>query len=569
MDRDGEIAAGMKACRRGIWTTALFSVALNVLMLTVPFYMIAIYDRVLASGSTETLLMLTIVAAGALLVIGVLEVVRQVILTRLGARLESTLGGPLLRASLQVDGGRPDAQALRDLAQVRQFMSSPFFAVLFDAPIAPLYVLLIFLVHPHLGWITLAMAVLLLAVSVLNQQLTRTELDTASLHSRRALQQAQSQMRNAEAVRVMGMLGNAVEAWGRENSRALNASDSAAQRSAFLTGASRSLRLFVQIAILGYGAYLVLTDANLNAGIIFAASIISARALAPVDQAVGGWRSFVSAFRSWQRIKALLAAAPVSQRTRLPEPQASLSAEKLIYAPASAAEPIIKGVSFAIDVGETVGIIGPSGAGKSTLARLLVGALPPASGVVRIGGDDITNWTDDDLGPFIGYVPQDVELFSTTVAQNIARLQPSPDSGAVIAAAKLANCHELIQKLPKGYDTPIGPQGHTLSGGQRQRIALARAFFGSPKIVVLDEPNASLDSEGEQALIAALLAARAAGITCIVITQRTSLLPALTKLMVLRDGQIEIFGPKDQVLQGAGPQPVPSTGGAQVGARFG
>jgi ATP-binding cassette subfamily C protein len=308
--------------------------------------------------------------------------------------------------------------------------------------------------------------------------------------------------------------------------------------------------LLVQIAVLGYGAYLVLEDHSLSAGVIFAGSIISARALAPLDQAIGGWRSFVAALQSHHRVKQLLAAtAEKSDRMALPEPRASLSAERLIYATAPGTEAILKGISFKIEPGETVGVIGPSGAGKSTLARLLVGALKPSSGLIRIGGDDIQHWSSEALGPYVGYVPQDVELFPATVAQNIARMTASPDPAKVVSAAQLANCHELIQRLPKGYDTLLGPQGHALSGGQRQRLALARAFYGQPNVVVLDEPNANLDVEGEQALTSALIEAQKAGITCVVITQRTAVVRALTKIMVLKDGRIDAFGPREEVLQ--------------------
>lgn len=545
-----QIRMDLRACRRGLWAAGMFSLALNVLMLTVPLYMLQVYDRVLTSGSEDTLLMLTIMAVGALSVIAVLEIVRQLVLTRTGARLESALGEPVLDASLQVAQQQgSDPQGLRDLGQVKQFVSSPLVSALFDAPVAPLYIALVYLLHPHLGWLTLGMAILLVAVSLLNQQLTRAPLAEASRRSIDALQKAQAQARNAEVIRAMGMFSNAISAWGRDAAQAMIVSDRAGRRNALLTGATRFLRLLLQIAVLGYGAYLVLTDATLSAGIIFAASIISARALAPLDQVIAGWRSFAGALQSWRRLKDLLASVPAGPKPMaLPAPDASLSAEKLVYSPEPGIDPIIKGLSFRIEPGEVVGIIGPSGAGKSTLARLLVGALKPSGGVVRVGGDDLAHWSAEALGPHLGYVPQDVELFPATIAENIARLAASPDPEKVIAAARLANCHELIQRLPKGYDTLLGPQGLVLSGGQRQRIALARAFYGSPKVVVLDEPNASLDGEGEQALIGALLQAHQAGITCIVITQRTSVVPALTQVMVLRDGRIEAFGPREQVL---------------------
>ena len=534
-----------------LWAAAIFSLALNLLMLTVPLYMTSVYDRVLSSRSAETLLMLTLVAVGALALTGVLDTVRQVILTRAGARLEVDLGAPVLAASLKLaPRGGGDVQGLRDLAQVRQFLSSPLVGALFDAPVAPFYLILVFLVHPYLGWLTVGAAALLVAISILNQKLAKAPLRQAQQHTVLALQNAQAQVRNAEVIRAMGMFGPGVQSWGEHNAKAMAASDQAARRNAILSGITKFLRLLLQVAVLGYGAYLVLADHNLSGGIIFAASIISARALAPLDQAIGGWRSFEQASQSYKRVMELLDTAGSEPAPMLlPEPRASLGAEKLIYAPRPGMEPILKGVSFEIAPGEVVGVIGPSGAGKSTLARLLVGAIKPSAGLVRIGGDDLGHWSSEALGPYLGYVAQDIELFPATVAQNIARMNAAPDAEQVVAAARLANCHALIQRLPKGYDTMLGPQGHALSGGQRQRIALARAFFGKPRIVVLDEPNASLDNEGEQALIAALIDAGKAGITCVVITQRTSIMPALTKLMLLRDGRIEAFGPKDDVLQ--------------------
>jgi ATP-binding cassette subfamily C protein len=551
MPEDAVIRSGLRACRRGLMIAGGFSLALNVLMLTVPLYMISVYDRVLSSRSEETLLMLTVVAVGALAAVGVLEVVRQMILNRAGARFEMALGTRTLEVSLRsAPVGGADVQGLRDLSQIRQFISSPLVAALFDAPIAPLYLALIFLVHPHLGWISLAAGTLIILVALLNQRLTAAALADGSRHSIAALQKADAQMRNSEVIRAMGMFPNCAASWGEDNVMALMASDMAGWRNALLNGLTHSLRLLLQIAILGYGAYLVLTQIGMSAGIIFAASLISARALTPLHQVVGGWRSIVSARQAWCRLKGQFGAADRGPAPmKLPAPEASLSVEKLIFRPAPTAEPILKGLSFAIEPGEVLGIIGHSGAGKSTLARLLVGAIAPSAGVVRIGGDDVAHWRSEALGPFIGYVPQDVELFPASVGQHIARMSAAPDPQQVVAAARLANCHELIQRLPQGYDTPLGPRGHILSGGQRQRIALARAFYGDPKIVVLDEPNASLDSEGEHALIAALGQARRAGMTCVIITQRASVLSALTKMMVLREGRIEAFGPKEEILQ--------------------
>ena len=550
--RSDEIREALGACRRALLMAVPFSLALNILMLTVPLYMTAVYDRVLTSASVETLLMLTLLAIGALALASLLEMVRQVVLQRAGARLEIGLGAQTLAASFATGGkGGGDLQGLRDLGQLRQFLTSPMTGALFDLPVAPLYLALVFAIHPQLGWLMLAAAAVLVLVSFANQWATAAPLAESGREGLSALQRAQAQARNAELLRAMGMFGNALKVWGEANARSVAAWDTAGRRNAFWTGVSRFVRMMLQIATLGYGAYLVLTSQGaLTAGIIFAVSIISARALAPLDQVIGGWKGLVAARQAYRRLRALLDAAERrAEPMLLPTPKAYVGAHRLVYSAAPGLEPILKGLTFSIPEGEIVGIIGPSGAGKSTLARLLVGAIRPTGGVVRIGGDDLAHWTPEAIGPHLGYLPQDVELFPASVAQNIARLAPDPDPAQVVAAARLANCHELIQRLPGGYDTLLGPNGHMLSGGQRQRLALARAFYGAPRVVVLDEPNASLDGEGDQALIDALGMAREAGITCLVVSQRASIMPAVTQVMMLRDGRLEDFGARDEVLQ--------------------
>lgn len=551
MQPNHDLFQAKSALNRGLWVVALFSLVLNLLMLVTPLYMMTIYDRVLTGRSEETLLMLTVVAVGALLVVGILEAVRQLAMTRLAARLETVLGAPVLAACLkssQLSG--PDIQGLRDLQQLRTFLTSPLANALFDLPVAPLFLLVVFMVHPALGWLSLFAVLAILVLTAINQHLVKAPLQEASDHGSAALRSAQAHARNSEVIRAMGLGENSVAAWGKEARRSLAASERAARLSSVFNGMSQFARQFAQIAILGYGAYLVLTDPTLSAGIIFAASMISARALGPFYNAISGWKALVTAREAWQRTTVLLSGVePSASAMRLPTPEATVALENLCYRTASG-QPIITGITASIEAGEIVGIIGPSGAGKSTLARLLVGAIEPTSGTVRLGGNDLKHWQSEALGPHMGYLPQDVELFPGTIAENIARMASAPDPEKVIAAAKLANCHELIQRLPLGYDTPLGPSGHGLSGGQRQRIALARALYGGPRILVLDEPNASLDSEGEQALIAALVQARSMGTTVIVITQRTSILPAITKLMVLRDGRLEAFGPKNELLSG-------------------
>lgn len=546
-----DVRSGLQTCQRGLIAIGLFSLALNLLLLAVPLYTLSIYDRVLTGRNTDTLVMLTVLVLSILGIIAILEFVRQWISTRLGARLETVLGAPLLQLSLHSDGSAEgDVRALRDLAVVRQMIGSPLVGAIFDLPVVPLYLAVLFLVNWQLGLLALFCTTAVCIVAFLNERLTHAALAEASAHGQVAMLKAQVHSRNAEVIRAMGMFPATLASWGDNNARSLDASDRAARRNAVLNGVSHFLRLALQVLIMAHGAFLVLLDASVSAGILFAASLISARALGPINQIVSGWRSLASAAEAWTRIRCELGRLRRSGSSlSLPAPDATVAFERVSFRPKEAAEPILKGLSFRIEAGDVVGIVGPSGAGKSTMARLLVGALAPNGGTVRIGGDDRRNWEADALGPFIGYVPQDVELFPASVAQNIARMALEPDPTLVVKAARLASCHELIQQLPNGYDTMLGINGFGLSGGERQRVALARAFFGHPRIVVLDEPDASLDVYGEQALTAALQQARKAGITCVVITQRMSIVPTLTKIMVIQDGRIEAYGPREEILQ--------------------
>ncbi len=558
------VISGLRTCARGLVSIGLFSLALNFLLLAVPLYTLSIYDRVLTSRSGDTLIMLSVLAVAALVIVGVIESVRQLMAARLGARLETVLGGPLLDTALRSeDPALGDVQPLRDLSTVRHAISSPLVGAIFDLPVVPLYLGLLFLVHWQLGWLALAFTVIIAIVAYANERLTAAPLAETSRQASIALQKAQAHARNSEVIRAMGMNPATLASWGENNARSLAAADRAALQNAVFNGAGQVLRLVLQIGIIGYGAYLVLLDASVSAGILFAAALVSARALAPINQIIAGWRTLASVAEAWGRIARAVSFMPTGQPPmELPAPDATIAVEKLVYRANDNSEPILKGISFAIEAGEIVGLVGPSGAGKSTLARLIVGAMRPTAGIVRIGGSDRAHWLPEDLGPYIGYVPQDVELFPASVAQNIARMSPEPDSGKVVAAARLANCHDLIQRLPKGYNTLLGTNGYGLSGGERQRIALARAFYGEPRIVVLDEPDASLDTRGEEALFGALQQARAAGITCVVITQRMAVVPALTKIMFMRGGRIEAFGPRDEILQkqlrAAAPQGAPA-----------
>lgn len=539
-----------RSCRRSLVAVGLFSLAVNVLMLTVPLYMIQVFDRVLSSGSTDTLVMLTIVAFGALLLFGLFDMLRNMILARTGARLEATLGGPLLAASIinRTKGDRSEAQGLRDLAQLRAFLSGPVVITMFDVPLMPLYVLVVFMIHQSLGWIMVAGAAILFLIALANQMVSRKPLEVQNRHTMTALNTAQAHVRNAEVIQAMRMFPHIVAAWGTENAKSIRAMISANNRGAFMQSFSKVFRLYLQVGLLGYGAWLVLQQ-ELTAGMIFAATLVGARALAPVESAITGWQAYIQARAAYKRVHATLrTSGDFAPRTPLPDPKGNIAVEQLAYVPSPGAKPVLKGVTFKIKAGDAVGVVGPTGAGKSTLARMLVGALAPSAGAVRLDGAELGTWDHDQLAQHIGYLPQDVELFPGTISDNIARLDADADPDDVVAAAKLANVHELIVRLPDGYETVVDPSGFELSGGQRQRIGLARAFFGPPRFVVLDEPNANLDNEGEHALMQTLLAAKKLGITTVVVAHRPSIVEGVDRIMVMREGMVELYGPRADVM---------------------
>jgi ATP-binding cassette subfamily C protein len=540
----------IRSCRNGFILVGAFSVVVNLLMLTTSVYLLQISDHVLVSRSLETLVMITIVALGALVALALFDMLRKWVLTRLGLRMETMLGGPLLAASIERSQGgvSPEVQGLRDLTTVRSFLSGPVVPLLFDLPMAPFYVVVVTLIHWHLGLITLLGGLLLAALALVNQRLTKRSLATASKHSLAALTRAQAQTRNADAVRAMGMMHECVRLWGGENAKALVQQQVASDRNTIVAAVSKFTRLVLQIAILGWGSYLVLLG-DITAGMSIAASIIGARALQPIEGAIESWKTAVAARESYERVLRLLEGSSIyASRTLLPEPVGQVSAERLVFVPPGSREMIIKQISFEVPAGTSVALIGPTGAGKSTLAKMIVGAALPASGAVRLDGSDLRNWDPQQLGRSLGYLPQDVELFPGTIAENIGRMRADIRSEDVIAAAKFANVHDLIVNLKQGYETTIFENGAPLSGGQRQRVALARAFFGMPKLVVLDEPDANLDRDGEDALLATMINAKRAGMTVIVTTQRASLLRFVDRILLMRDGMIELYGPRDQVL---------------------
>ena len=562
-----ELELAIVDLRRTFMTIGSFSFFINLMMLTAPLYMMQLYDRVLASRNESTLIALTLIAVMMLVIMGTLEMIRSRVLVRVGAKLDQRMSARIFSATFtrslgvaEVDRG----MALRDLDVLRTFLTSSAPFALFDAPWAPVFLILIFIFHPLLGVIALIGAIILFGLAVANELRTRPRLDEAMRHANEANVFAQSSLRNAEVIQAMGMLPALQQRWRQRHEKALALQAEASDRGGTITSASKSFRMILQVAMLGTGALLAI-EQIITPGVMMASSIIMARALSPVEQAIGNWRGIVTARQAYGRLQELLTGLPQEgEHMRLPDPEGKVSAERLVGVPPGAQVAVIKGISFEIEAGEAVGVIGPTGAGKSTLARLLVGIWKPYGGNLRLDGADLNNWDMEELGRFIGYLPQDVELFAGTVSENISRFGEEPDSADIVAAARLAGIHDMVLRLPNGYDTMIGESGRRLSGGQRQRIALARAVYGLPSLVVLDEPNSNLDAEGDKALGEAIKALKQMGKTVIVMAHRPSAIAAVDKLIMLRDGQIELFGDKDEVLQ----KVVERRGGAQPQARI-
>jgi ATP-binding cassette subfamily C protein len=536
--------------RRTLAAVALFSLFVNLFMLTLPLYLFQLSDRVLTSRSLDTLLMLTIVALGFLGVLGLLDILRRQVLGRLATNLETILGGPIL-ASIVTNARVADTanmQPLRNLHQVKAFISSPVMLLLFDVPLAPIYFAAIFLIHPDLGFIALACGILLIAIAVVNQKATSHPLAEASRHAAKADAQADALGRNSQVINAMGMLNESIQHWGREQAGALTLQSAALDRNVWISGASKVSRLVAQIVILGFGAYLAL-QGSLTGGMMIAASIIASRALQPFEIMIEGWRNLVQARAAYARVRATVESLKQEpQHLLLPRPEGRLSVDRLLYLPPGSKEAVLNGVSFELEAGESLAIVGPSGSGKSTLARILVGCLNPTAGKVRLDGTELRNWDRRQFGEFTGYLPQEVELFPGTIKDNVCRMRDDLPDEKVYEAAMLTDAHNIIAQLANGYETVLERSGAPLSGGQKQRIALARAFFGNPSLVVLDEPNSNLDAAGEQALTDTLQRAKEQRVTVIVITQRPAVLNSMDKLLILRAGRVEAFGPSSEVL---------------------
>ncbi|MBL8699314.1 MAG: type I secretion system permease/ATPase [Alphaproteobacteria bacterium] len=539
----------LAASRRTIVAAALFSVAINLLMLTGPLYMMQIYDRVIASRSWETLVVLTFIALVALLSLATLDAVRMRLATRVGAFVERHLAPTVFERTVfaALEGQAYRADAVRDLSTLRGFVGGVGLFTLFDVPWLPVFLVVMFMISPPIGWLALVAALVLLALALGNELSTRSAYRKAASDQTAGMRQIEAATRNAEVVDALGMMRSLTRWWIAGLERGGASADRASDLGGLWLAATKFVRMSLQVAVLALGAWLVI-EQQLTGGAMIACSIIMSRALAPVEQAVATWKQFVATREAYGRLNAFLTRPlPREPAMPLPPPMGALSVEQLAYRAPGSDQLILRGVSFSVLPGEILGIIGPSGAGKSTLARLLIGVIQPSAGHVRLDGVDIHRWDREELGEHVGYLPQSIDLFGGSVAANIARLRDAtPES--IVAAATLAGVHELILRLPKGYETDIGEAGARISAGQRQRLALARAVFGQPKILILDEPNSNLDAEGEEALAAALKTLARNGTTIAMVTHRPNLLQIASRVLLLADGAVEAFGSRQAVL---------------------
>jgi len=550
LNKKNEIEQALLAFKSTFWTVGTFSAIINLLMLVPSLYMLQVYDRVLASRNELTLVMLTVLMLGAYLLMSGLELVRSYVLVRVGARFDMAMNKRVYTAAFEQNlkqAGGNAGQALTDLTTIRQFLTGNGLFAFFDAPWFPIYLIVIFFFEPALGWFALGGTLVLVVLAFVNERVTKAPLSEANKLAVASSTMTTNSLRNAEVIESMGMLPNLIQRWFSTHGRFLQLQAEASEKAAKVAAATKFVQVSLQSLVLGFGALLVLEN-KMTPGMMIAASILVGRALAPVQQVISVWKSWGSTRSAYERLTALLTLNPAREAGMpLPKPQGRLTVESVTAGPPGAKTPVVANVSFAIAPGDVLGVIGPSGSGKSTLARLLVGVWPAAVGKVRLDGADIYQWNKGELGPHIGYLPQDIELFSGTISENIARFG-EVDADKVVLAAKRAGVHEMILHMPAGYDTLLGDGGAGLSGGQKQRIGLARAMYDDPALLVLDEPNSNLDDIGEQALVQAVRDLRQRGKTIVLVTHRTTVLGATNKLLLMREGAVQMFGATNEVL---------------------
>ncbi|MEE4140296.1 type I secretion system permease/ATPase [Pseudomonas viridiflava] len=548
---ENNLQLALKACKGSFISVGFFSLFVNALMLVPTFYMIQISGRVVPSGSVPTLVMLTLIMTILMLTLGSLEWVRSRILVRISNRLDVLLSRDVYLASyrkaLSSGGMDSSAQSLSDLTGLRQYLTGNGLFAFFDAPWLPIYTAVMFLFHPWFGWMTVGCAIVLVILAVLNHRYTANSLVEANKQNVAATLQTTKNLRNAEVIESMGMLDTLMARWAKRQRRVLVLQSDASDKGGIVTSISKTFRNWSQSIMLTLGAYLVITH-QVSPGLMMAGSLLLGRALSPIDLMIGSWKGFVAARLQYARLNETLDKLNAEpDRMKLPDPEGHIQVENLVVSPPGAKKPVIRNLSFVTPAGNIVGIVGPSAAGKSTLARALLGIWPAQHGAVRLDGADISTWDKEQLGPHLGYLPQDIELFEGSISDNIARFA-KVDPEKVVLAARTAGVHEMILQLPDGYDTFIGAEGVNLSGGQRQRIGLARALYGSPRLIVLDEPNSNLDEVGERALSVALQMIKATGATVFIVSHRPNVLSRLDQVMVMNAGTITLYGPRDQVI---------------------
>ena len=547
---NSELKEAIFASKRSFIIVGLFSLFINLLMLVPPLYMLQLYDRVLTSRSEDTLIMLTLIVVVLFITMALLEIVRSKILVKVGNKLDAILSKRVFNSLFELANkhpGKASSMPLNDLTQVRQFMTGNGLFAFFDAPWIPIYIAVLFMFHPVFGYFAIFAAIVLLVFTIVNEYSTKEKLSEANSLSRSSTLYVDSNLRNAEVINAMGMKENIRGIWEEKYHGFLNAQNDASNKAGIWSNVSKSTRMLFQSLILGIGGYLAI-KMEVSPGMMIAGSIIMGRALAPLDLIINSWKGFSSARTSYGRLDALLTDFPKDKEYMdLPAPKGEVLLEGVVVVPPGSNQPSIRGISMKIDVGDVVGIIGPSAAGKSSLARVILGLWPLVQGKARLDKADIHQWEKEDLGQYIGYLPQDIELFEGTVSQNIARFR-EVDSKKVVEAAQKAGVHEMILRLPDGYDTRIGAGGATLSGGQRQRIGFARAIYDNPVLVVLDEPNSNLDDQGELALVKAVQTLKASNTTVIIITHRPSILQVTNKIAVIKQGTLEAYGNTNEVL---------------------
>lgn len=530
---------------------AFFSFIINMLLLVPMIYTLQTYDKVLASRSVETLMMLTIMLTIALVVMGLLEYVRSRLLVIANNAIDATLAPYLFHkmiAGATSPEGNQYPHGLKDLATIKAFLTGNAIFAIFDAPWMPVYLVILWFVHPLLFWVAAVGGIIMVILTAISEFATRNPLESANTTARFAGNFVAAGMRNAEVIKAMGMQPGLTRRWGELNQRTVELQTLASSRAGKISSVTKFVRQFLQSAMLGTGAWLVITTGSITAGFMMVANLLMGKAISPVEHIIGSWKLLLEARTAYSRLDVFIKGLAQDQpQMELPPPTGQLTLEKVAFVIRALNKVILKEVSFSLAAGESVGVIGPSAAGKSSLARIITGVWKPSIGTVRLDGADLESWEKENIGQYIGYLPQDVELFAGTIAENIARMG-IPDSEQVIAAARLAGVHDMILRLPDGYDTEIGDAGTVLSGGQRQRIGLARALFGNPKLVVLDEPNASLDEAGELALLQAVAHLKKNGATVIIITHKVSLLANVDKLLIMQEGTVAVFGPRAGVL---------------------